>query len=358
MTYDLTPFLVTPNETIRDAMACIDRNAKGIALVVDPDQHLLATVTDGDIRRALLDHVDPDAPLTVLVDRRAEEPFLTPVTALAGTDAAVLIDLMTQHSLRHVPLVDEEGRVAGLAVLTDLVREVELPLRALVMAGGFGTRLHPLTAETPKPMLPVGGRPLLEHVIDQLRACGIKHVNLSTHYRADAITEHFGDGSRFGIDIAYVNEEQPLGTAGALSLVAESTEPMLVINGDILTRVDYRAMLDFHREHEAAMTVAVRREEVQLPFGVVEAEGERIRGIQEKPSTAHFINAGIYLLDPSVRRFVPNAERFDMPELVTKLIEEGEAVVAFPVTEYWMDVGQHSAYEQAERDLGAGKLDS
>jgi dTDP-glucose pyrophosphorylase len=353
VSYDLSPFVLPPAATIRDAMSCIDRNAKGIALVVDADSRLLATVTDGDIRRALLDRIDPDSALAVLVERKEHEPLTAPV----ATDTGSLIELMTRNSLRHIPVVDEDGRVVGLAVLNDLVKEIELPLRAVVMAGGFGTRLHPLTAETPKPMLPVGGRPLLEHVLEQLHACGIRHVNLTTHYLADAITEHFGDGSRFGMEIDYVNEEQPLGTAGALALLEESDEPMLVLNGDILTRVDYRAMLDFHREHNAAMTVGVRQEEVQLPFGVVDAEGVHIRGIEEKPVVAHFINAGIYLLDPSVRRHVPDGGRFDMPELVEKLIGAGETVVAFPVREYWMDIGQPSAYEQAERDVGAGKLE-
>lgn len=353
MTVNLSAFILRPGASIREAMSCIDRNAKGIALVLDDDGRLLATVTDGDIRRALLDRIDPGSPLTTVVERKEHEP----VTAPAATDTATLIDLMTRHSLRHVPVVDEEGHVVDLAVLNDLVKEIELPLKAVVMAGGFGTRLHPLTAETPKPMLPVGGRPLLEHVVDQLRACGIRHVNLTTHYLAEAISDHFGDGSRFGIEIGYVNEEQPLGTAGALALLEETDEVMLVLNGDILTRVDYRAMLDFHREHNAVMTVGVRREEVQLPFGVVESDGVRILGIEEKPVVAHFINAGIYLLEPSVRRHVPEGSRFDMPELVQKLLDADETVVAFPVREYWMDIGQPSAYEQAERDVGAGKLE-
>lgn len=357
MTPDLTPFVLAADASIRDAMSCIDRNAKGIALIVDGKTRLLATVTDGDIRRALLDRVEPDAQVSVLIDRKSQEPFPTPITAAKNTDVATLIELMTRNSLRHVPLVDDDGRLTGLAVLNDLVKEIELPLKAVVMAGGFGTRLHPLTEETPKPMLPVGGRPLLEHVIDQLRACGIRRVNLATHYLADTISDHFGDGSRFGIEIDYVNEEQPLGTAGALALLEHSDEPLLVINGDILTRVDYRAMLDFHHEYEAVMTVAVRREEVQLPFGVVESDGVRVLTLAEKPVVAHFVNAGIYLLDAATRRYIPEAGRFDMTELVERLLGAGETVVAFPIREYWMDIGQPTAYEQAERDVGSGKLE-
>lgn len=354
---DLGPFLLHPEATIRDAMACIDRNAKGIAMVVDEGQHLVAVITDGDVRRAILAGLDVGASIGALLERKVEEPFPEPVALPAGTPTGELVHLMNRYRLRHVPLVDEELRVVDLAILTDLVAEYDLPLTAVVMAGGYGTRLRPLTDDTPKPMLPVGGRPLLEHIIDQLRTCGIRRVNLTTHFRPEAISSHFGDGSGFGVEIGYVNEDEPLGTAGALSLLEASDQPILVMNGDILTRVDFRAMLDFHCEHEAAMTVAVRQEELQLPYGVVSAEGVHITGIEEKPVLRHFINAGIYLLDPGVCRHVPSGRHFDMTDLVAKLIEDGRRVVSFPVREYWVDIGHSSTYEQAERDLEAGKLD-
>lgn len=354
---DLEPFLVGPDTTIRDAMEAIDRNAKGIVLVVDADRRLLATVTDGDVRRAILAGLDPDERLDALLARKTEEPFVEPVTAPVGTDTADLLHLMSELSLRHVPLVDPAGRVVDLAVQSDLMREYDLPLTAVVMAGGFGTRLHPLTEETPKPMLPIGGRPLLEHVIDQLRACGIRRVNLTTHFRADAISAHFGTGEKFGVAIEYVNEDEPLGTAGSLSRLSQSDEPLLVMNGDILTRVDFRAMLDFHREHQAAMTVAVRGQDFEVPFGIVSAEGERITAIHEKPVFRYFINAGIYLLDPSSRPHLPTDGHFDMPQLIERLIGAGERVVSFPVREYWADIGQPASYEQAEHDLRTGKLE-
>ena len=225
------------------------------------------------------------------------------------------------------------------------------PLQAVVMAGGFGTRLSPLTDELPKSMLPVGDRPILEIIIEQLRQSGISRVNLATHYKKDIIARHFGDGQAFGVEIQYVEEDQPLGTAGALSLLAASDEPMLVINGDILTHVNFRNMLEFHREHQADMTVAVRHHEYQLPYGVVTTDGLKIKSISEKPMVRHLINAGIYLLHPSVRQYIPSGQRYDMPDLIEKLLEDGRRVVSFPIGEYWIDIGQAEDYQKARADV-------
>jgi NDP-sugar pyrophosphorylase family protein len=225
-------------------------------------------------------------------------------------------------------------------------------MQAVVMAGGFGTRLRPLTEQVPKPMLPVGNRPLLELIIDQLRRAGIPRVNLTTHYQQEVITKHFGNGDGFGIEIHYVQEDQPLGTAGALGLLEFSDEPLLVINGDILTRVDFHAMLDFHREHRADMTVAVRQQEIHLPYGVVETNGVTIHGIVEKPVLSHFMNAGFYLLNPQVCQYIPVGQPYDMPDLILRLIGEGYKIVSFPVREYWLDIGRIEDYQQAIADTG------
>jgi NDP-sugar pyrophosphorylase family protein len=199
-------------------------------------------------------------------------------------------------------------------------------------------------------MLPVGDRPLLERIIDQLRESGIHHVNLTTHYRSEDITAHFGDGSGFGVEIEYVSEEQPLGTAGALGLL-DADEPILVMNGDILTRVDFRAMHRFHDEHAADMTVAVRPYEVYVPYGIVELEDEQVSEIAEKPLVRGFVNAGIYLINPDVRRLVPAGEPLEMPELIKRLVVDGRRVVGFPLREYWLDIGQIADYEQALLDV-------
>lgn len=355
---DLDLLMLSKSATVRDAMASIDASRVGIALVTTPDRRLLGTVTDGDIRRAMLADLDLDSSVEVLLEAQQElhEPRPLPLTAPVGTPSVELLALMRHYDVRHIPLLRGDGEVSELALLDELI-EVEGPsLRAVVMAGGFGKRLGPLTAETPKPMLPVGDRPLLERIIEQLRDAGIRHVNLTTHYRADAIAQHFGDGSKFGVELEYVSEEQPLGTAGALGLV-EYHEPILIMNGDLLTTVDFRAMHRFHDEHEADMTVAVRRYELRLPYGLVELGDVDVSAVTEKPLVRGFANAGIYLLDPEVAKgLIPTGEPLEMPELIRRLIERGRRVVAFPLREYWLDIGQIADYEQAAKDAAAGAI--
>jgi dTDP-glucose pyrophosphorylase len=354
VTKDFSSLVVSESSTIRSVISCIDRNGKGIAIVLDPDNHLIATVTDGDIRRAILAGIDVDLPVTELLTRRTNKFHEGPITAPAGTADTTLLHIMAETTVRHIPLVDQENRVVDVALLSELVREYELPLRAVVMAGGFGTRLRPLTDELPKPMLPVGNRPLLELIVEQLRDAGIRQVNVATHYKGEVISEHFRDGQDFGVDIRYVKEDQPLGTVGALSLLEESDEPLLVINGDILTRVDFRAMLNFHREHNADLTVAVRQYELCVPYGVVDTDGVAVRGILEKPVVKQFINAGIYLLNPAVRLMIPNDRPYDIPDLIHRLLKESRTVVCFPIREYWLDIGKADQYDQAKSDIANG----
>ncbi len=352
---DIDSLLVKPNTPIRDVMACIDRNAKGIALVVDDNGHLIATVTDGDVRRAILAGLDLDLSAQKLLEQKAASPDSAPITVRAGTPMSEILHLMSEHTLRQIPVVDDDGRLIDLALLGDVVKEYELPLmRAVIMAGGYGTRLQPLTDQIPKPMLPVGDRPLLEIIVNQLRGAGIRQVNLATHYKSEAISDHFKNGEDFGVDIRYVREDQPLGTAGALSLLEESDDPLLVINGDILTRVDFRAMLDFHREHQSELTIGVREYEIRVPYGVIETDGVAVRGISEKPVVRQFINAGIYLLNPGVRKLIPNGQRYDIPELIQLLIDHNRAVVCFPIREYWLDIGKLDDYNQAKMDMANG----
>jgi dTDP-glucose pyrophosphorylase len=351
VTVELERLLLRRDATVRGAMECIDRNQIGIALVVDAERHLIGTITDGDIRRAMLADVALDAPVVALLERQrdldADRP--RPLTAPVGCLPAELVALMQRYDVRQIPLVDDVGCVESVSLLRDLVEVEGPPLRAVVMAGGYGTRLGDLTRETPKPMLPVGDRPLLERIIEQLRDAGIAHVNLTTHYRAEEIADHFGTGESLGVEIEYVSEEQPLGTAGALGLI-ESDEPILVMNGDILTRVDFKAMHRFHDEHGADMTVAVRPYESRVPYGLVELDGSRITSIDEKPLARGFVNAGIYLLNPDVCRLISPGETLDMPQLIERLLDGGRTVVGFPLREYWLDIGRLADYEQAVAD--------
>jgi dTDP-glucose pyrophosphorylase len=351
---DLEPFLVDPGTTIREAIARIDRNTRGIVLVVDDQRRLVGTVTDGDIRRKVLEGIDLERSVEDLLLRSSDSPYFSPVTISAGKGKSDALSLMRSRSIRHLPVLDDDGRVLDLLILDDLIPAEPLALRAVIMAGGEGTRLRPLTEDTPKPMLPVGDRPLLEHTIEQLKNSGIHSVNISTHYRSEKIREHFGDGRKFGVEINYISEDQPLGTAGALGVMERVAEPLLVINGDILTKVDYRAMMAFHKGQGADLTVGVRQYDLEVPFGVIESDGPLVTGITEKPVTRLFVNAGIYLLEPDVVRSVPRGQPCEMTDLMQKLIEDKGTVVNFPIVEYWLDIGRPEDYERAQRHMRDG----
>jgi dTDP-glucose pyrophosphorylase len=356
MNSDLSNLLIGPDASIRDAASCLDRSARGIVLVVKADKTLLNTITDGDIRRAMLAGVNLDGPINQLLQRKADSPYREPVTAPADTERPVLLQIMQERNVRQVPLLDDGGRVVDLVTLPELLPDEVLPIEAVIMAGGYGTRLMPLTKELPKPMLPIGDRPLMQVMIEQLRQAGIRTVNVMTHYQQEKITDYFGDGKAFGVEMRYVAEDQPLGTAGGLGLIKTQNDPILVVNGDILTRVDFRAMLEFHRNHKADITVAVRQYDVQLPYGVLECENQHVRKVREKPLLNFFVNAGIYLIEPSMHRYIPNEQSFDMTDLIQRLLDDGRSVVSFPILEYWLDIGQHQDYEQAQKDLRDGEL--
>lgn len=324
--------------------------------MVESSRRLIGTISDGDIRRAVLAKIGLDTPVRELLSRKADTLYPQPVTATIGTSRGELIKLMQERVVRQVPLLDEAGRVAGLATWDELLPNEVLPLQAVIMAGGAGTRLRPLTEDLPKPMLTVGDRPAMELIVDQLRKAGIRRVNVTTHYRGEQIADHFGDGSDFGVEIRYVTEDRPLGTAGGLGLMENPEEPLLVVNGDIVTQVNFRAMYAFHKEHNAELTVAVREYDLDIPYGVVESDGPLVTGLSEKPVHHFFVNAGIYLLEPAVRRYIPRGERFDMTDLIQLLLEEGHPVVSFPIIEYWLDIGHPSDYEQVQEDVESGEI--
>jgi len=358
----LERFSVDGSASMRDVLACIDSNGEGVALIIDAEHRLLGIVTDGDIRRAILARLDFEEPAETFLAHKLGlkpgQPATKPLTAPAGTSGAELRRIMDANKVRHLPQIDDAGRLSGLALISEIGREHEfdLPLKAVVMAGGFGERLRPLTNKTPKPLLPVGEKPVIEHIIEQLRRAGIHDISITTHYHAEKIRDHFGDGSAWGVELSYIHEEQPLGTAGALSMIEDTDTPLVVINGDILTSVDFRAMLSFHNEHEAELTVGVRKYDFPVPFGVIEADGSRVVSLEEKPSVSLFVNAGIYLLEPSARRRIQPDRRFDMTDLIDLLLGEDGMVASFPIHEYWADIGQLKDYVQAQTDAGAGKI--
>ncbi|MBI2870168.1 MAG: nucleotidyltransferase family protein [Candidatus Omnitrophica bacterium] len=347
----LDSFCIGPSKSIHDAIRLMDKGRIGIVLVVDTEYHLLGTVTDGDIRRAILANVDIALPVDNLLERKEGTRFSNPVTSRVGKDRSTYLNLLKQHRIHHLPIVDEGGHLVGLVTSDDFLPDQTLPVQAVVMAGGKGSRLHPLTREKPKPLLDVGGRPLLEIIIQQLQEAGIQKVKVATHHQAKMIKEHFGDGRNYGVDLSFTEEDRPLGTGGGLGLLEIPCETTLVMNGDILTQVDFRAMLMFHREHRADLTIAVRSYEIKIPYGVVECDGPVVSGVREKPVMTHFINAGIYLLEPLVYGYIPKGQRFDMTDLIQGLIDDGRLITSFPIRENWMDIGQHADYEEAQKQV-------
>lgn len=356
MNKNIADISVRPNQTLREIIYVIDKNAKGIALVVDDRGHLLGTISDGDVRRAILAELDLNTTANTLLIRKVDSLYPKPITAHIGSGREEVLALIRQHALLQIPILDDDGCVVELMALKDLVSFDELPLRAVIMAGGLGARLRPLTDDLPKPMLPLGGKPIMERIIGQLQQVGIRHINVATHYMSEKIIEYFGNGDAFGVELSYVNEEYPLGTGGALGLMPIPQEPVLVINGDILTHVNFRAMHLFHQEHKADLTIAVRRYEVSVPYGVIECEGEHVKSLQEKPQVGFLVNAGIYLLEPSVYQYIPRKTKFNMTDLIQLLLDDKRTVVSFPVHEYWLDIGQHADYTQAQNDVKNGRL--
>ena len=348
--------LILSTQSIIEATAHIDANQLGAVVVVDNKKRLVGIITDGDIRRAVLSGMDLKEPISVLIKKKTPlADFGSAITATPDSTDSERLEQMKHYEIRHLPIVNNENEVVDLVLLETLLATPKQNMTAVVMAGGFGKRLSPLTDNLPKPMLPIDGKPVMERLIEQLKASGIHQVQVSTHYKPELIRNHFGDGSNFGVDIEYIQEENPLGTAGVLSLLGNPTKPLLIINGDIVTGIDFAAMQAFHDEHQSMMTVAVREVTIQVPYGVVQVNGVEIIDMVEKPSTSHFINAGIYLINPEALEYVPTGgQRMDMPDLVHKLITEGKRVVSFPIHEYWLDIGQMDDYHKAQHDVAQG----
>ncbi len=349
----LASVLISPDATLAQAMARLDTAGTGALVLAGDDRKLCGLVTDGDIRRAILARLPLEQACHTVATRRpvAAAPGVTPGEALH------LMDHAHGTFVNSLPVVDN-GFVVGLLLRKDIVTDPQPALAAVIMAGGYGTRLLPLTERVPKPMLPVGDRPLLERTVARLREAGIRRVAIATHHLAEQISDHFGDGQAYGVDVEYVSEQEPLGTAGALRLVGADDTPLLVINGDILTGARFDLMLDYHRRHGADLTVGVRRCELQIPYGVIECAGggARVVSVREKPRSHFLINAGVYLVEPAARRCIPADRRFDMTDLIGLLLEQGRSVVSFPITEYWLDIGQPADYEQAHADLQRARV--
>ena len=342
-----------PNAQLRDAVRVIEETRKTIAVVTDDAGQLLGALTDGDIRRALLAGRDLSDAVT-----QALNP--NPITAEEGTSEADLLDRLMAHNLEALPLVDGNGRFLRVVHRNDLSPDevrggAEGFFAAVIMAGGEGHRLRPLTDTTPKPMLDVGGMPLIERQVRRIARAGMSRVYISLGYLAGVIEEHLGDGSDFGISIEYLREEEKLGTGGALSLLPTvPTGPLMVINGDVITTSDYGHLLDFHQRYGAAVTMAAVDYHVQIPYGVVRTDGVLAAALEEKPSQRFLCNAGFYAVAPGALDMVPAGEFFNMTDLITRCLCDGRDVVVFPIHEYWTDIGTPAELDRAREAMTEG----
>jgi dTDP-glucose pyrophosphorylase len=338
--------ILPSDATLRDAVRVIEHTRRLIAAVLDGDRRLLGVLSDGDIRRALLAGMDLDGPAARAMTR-------TPIIGPAAARNDELFDLMRARGVAAIPVVDAEGRFVRVVHAADMVEPDrawsggEGYAAAVIMAGGEGRRLLPLTLDRPKPMIDIGGVPLLERQVRAMVASGLKRIFISTNYLGHVIEEHFGDGSEFGADIRYLREHKRLGTAGALSLLPQIPDgTTLVVNGDVLTNSDFGKLLDFHRETRAFATVAAMIHRIDIPFGVLRLDGHQVSAIEEKPSQAFLCNAGIYALSPDAIRMVPAEAQIDMTEVMTRAIVAGHRISVFPIHEYWADIGNPSDLAQ------------
>lgn len=339
---------ITPDKTIKSALQILDATAKKILFVVDGSGKLLGTVTDGDIRRGILKN-------TSLIDKVTEVMKSNPKTVRAGTNREEMLRLMKLADVSHLPVLDELGKLVDVISRDELLDRQKRENIVVLMAGGLGTRLRPLTNDCPKPLLKIGKKPIMETIIDSFIDCGFYRFYLAVNYRSEMIEEYFGDGSKYGVEIKYIHEKKRMGTAGALYFLPEKpVEPIIVMNGDLLTKLDFVELLDTHIKNASAATMAVREYSYQVPYGVINCDGDRIVSIEEKPEHTYFVNAGIYVLEPEVVARVDKEEFFDMPNLFKDIIGEGGKVGIFPIREYWLDIGRLDDFERAKSEFGGG----
>lgn len=337
---------VTPDTPLEMAIGALERGGVGIVLVTGSDDVLHGTVTDGDVRRALLCHKTMETPVSEIM-------CLTPQVAAQNWSREKLLAVMESTRLLQLPVVDTNHRVVGIETLHGMLGRRRLDNPVFLMAGGFGKRLYPLTQDCPKPMLKVGDKPILELILQSFIDAGFHRFYISTHYLPEVIRDYFGNGSHWNVSIQYIHEEKPLGTGGALGLLPhdEICLPIFLMNGDLLTRVDYNSLLDFHERHGGSATLCVREYEHQIPYGVIQSDGHRITQIVEKPIQRSFISAGIYMLSPELIRRVEPGEQIDMPTLLEREIGAGRDVNMFPVHEYWLDIGRMDDFQLAQQEV-------
>jgi len=341
--------LISPDNTVISAIEKLDKEALRVLLVVDDDHRLLGVVTDGDVRRHLLKHGGLDEPVHVVMNKKPKVAFET-------DSKDQLLMKMQNLNILHLPILNSENKVIGLETLNHLTSKKQRDNHVIFMAGGLGTRLHPLTLDFPKPLVKIGNKPILEILLENFIASGFHHFYFSVNYKATMIQDYFGNGEKWGVNIQYLQENKALGTIGGLNLITEiPTKPFFVINADIITNLNFEQILEFHQFHlhKPIATVCVRQHQNTIPYGVVNIDNKdhNLIGIEEKPTRSYFVNAGIYILNPEALKYFPEKNIFyDMPTLLLDLVKKDKFVATFPIREYWLDVGSHDNLSQAIHD--------
>ena len=334
--------VVQTNYTIKQTLQIIDEVALKIAIVIDNENKVIGTIGDGDIRRAILKGCDVN-------DSIANVYFKTPTLCNVTDPIEKIIQIALLKKVYQIPIVDDNGHLVKIEDLGSMLSVTNRPNEVILMAGGLGTRLRPLTANTPKPMLKVGKQPILETIIENFAKYGFRNITISVNYKSEMIIDYFGSGAKFGVNISYIHENDRLGTAGALSLLKNKpTKPFFVMNADLLTNINFEHLLDYHHKENAMATMCVREYDFQIPYGVIELENQNITSIVEKPVQKFFVNAGIYVLSPEVLEHIPHNEFYDMPTLFDFLIKKEKEVLSFPIYEYWLDIGRRSDFDEAQ----------
>ena len=332
------------NSTIKDALQTINNGGLQIAIVVDENDALVGTVTDGDIRRGLLNGLDLNSSVSLVVHK-------SPSIASVGDTKESILKIALAKKLHKIPLVDELGKLVGIEDIEDIIKPVGKTNRVILMVGGLGTRLRPLTQDTPKPMLKVGNKPILQTIVEKFAEYGFVNITMCVNFNASIIRDYFGDGKEFGVNIDYVLEQKRMGTAGALSLLKERpSEPFFVMNGDLLTNVNLEHIFNYHMLHKATATMCVREYDYEVPHGAVKMNDNKITAIAEKPVQKFFVSAGIYMLSPEILDLIPQDEFYDMPTLFEKAIAQDKNVISFPIHEYWIDIGRLEEYQKANEE--------
>lgn len=337
--------IVYPDNTIANTLQIIEETASRIAIVLNKeDDTVIGTISDGDIRRAILKGKQ-------ISDSIHDIYCTTPTLCNTNDPIEQIIQIAISKKLYQIPIVDSNNHLVKIEDLGNMLYATERPNTVVLMAGGLGTRLRPLTEDIPKPLLKVGEKPIIETIIENFAKYGFRNIIISLNYKSEMIQEYFGDGSNHNINISYIHEDTKLGTAGALSLLKEApTGPIFVMNADILTNINFSHLLDYHIAENAVITMCVREYDFQVPYGVIKMNNNEVQAIEEKPIHKFFVNAGIYILSPQILEKIPYNQYYDMPTLIEDMLNEEKKVSSFPIHEYWLDIGRISEFEKAQLD--------